>query len=81
LDRPNTPVTRQTLSASSTFQPPDEAVEDVSEEEIKDELYCIMTTTVAGIQYYNGWQSDLSTTFLHSSDIVQVWLGQGRKFS
>ena len=54
LDQPTTPVAPETMSASSAFQPPEEEVEDLSEEEIKDELYCIMTTSVVGIQYYKG---------------------------
>ena len=70
----------ETLSASSAFQPPEEEVEDVTEEEIKDELYCIMTTNVVGIQYYKGWPN-VTYPPLHSSNVVQVWLGQERKFS
>ena len=40
--------------ASSAFQSSEEA-EEVTEDDIRDELYCIMTTTVVGIQYYKGW--------------------------
>jgi SWI/SNF-related matrix-associated actin-dependent regulator of chromatin subfamily A3 len=47
------PVISQTSFPSSAFQSPEE-VEEVTEDEIRDELYCIMTTTVVGIQYYKG---------------------------
>ncbi|KAI0074381.1 hypothetical protein K474DRAFT_1626028 [Panus rudis PR-1116 ss-1] len=32
----------------------DEAVEDVSQEDTVEELYCSMTTSIVGVQYYNG---------------------------
>ena len=65
LDQP-TPVMPQTLStssASSSFLLAEEEIEDLAEEEIKDELYCVMTTTVVGIQYYKGWPSMLCLYF------------------
>lgn len=73
LDQPRPPTTPQTLSASSAFQQPEE-VEDVSEEEIKDELYCIMTTTVVGIQYYKG---SVNVTRPPYPFIHQIWFRYG----
>jgi len=66
-------VTPQTLSASTTFQPAEEEIEDVTEEEVKDELYCIMTTTVVGIQYYKGWPNVIRP----HSFIYQTWSRYG----
>ena len=37
----------------------------MTEDDIRDELYCIMTTTVVGIQYYKGWPK--VTCLLHPS--------------
>ena len=69
LDHQKAPIFSQSSSASSAFQSPDE-FEEVTEEDIRDELYCIMTTTVVGIQYYKGWPtSDLSIESLHSSNV------------
>lgn len=78
LDHRKARVIPQTLSPSSAFEP--EEVEEVAEDEFRDDLYCIMTTTVVGIQYYKGWLKVTccpSHPFIYQN-IVQVWLGQER---
>ena len=69
-----------TPPASDSFPCPTQ--EDV-EEEIVDELYCNLTTSVVGIQYYNGRIFFISSKInlkAHHSHIWQAWLGQVKKF-
>jgi hypothetical protein len=82
LDHPNAPVISQTSSSSSTFQPPEE-VEEVTEDEIRDELYCIMTTTVVGIQYYKGWPKVTCPyhPFIHQTSYRYGWARRGSPLS
>jgi hypothetical protein len=75
LDQATALVMPQTLSASSDFQQAEEEIEDVAKEEIKDELYCVMTTTVIGIQYYKGW---LNVTRPSHHFIHRIWFRNGR---
>ena len=76
------PAVSQTSSASSTFQSPEE-VEEVTEDDIKDELYFIMTTSVVGIQYYKGLPKVTcpSHSFIHQTSYRYGWAGRGSPFS
>ena len=77
LDHPNALAIPQTMSTSSAFQSPEE-VEEATEDEVRDELYCIMTTTVVGIQYYKGWPKVTcpSHPFIHQTSFRYGW-GRG----
>jgi SWI/SNF-related matrix-associated actin-dependent regulator of chromatin subfamily A3 len=50
--------TNPTPTASASFPCP---TQEDGEEEIVDELYCNLTTSVVGIQYYNGRNSFISS--------------------
>lgn len=76
------PVISQTSSSSSVLQSPEE-VEEVTEDEIRDELYCIMTTTVVGIQYYKGLSKGTCPLhlFIHQTLYRYGWAGRGSPLS
>jgi SWI/SNF-related matrix-associated actin-dependent regulator of chromatin subfamily A3 len=55
-------------SAATLTQPSEEEpAEEVAEEEVRDEIYCTMHTSVVGIQYYKGWMNILLSGFIDFS--------------
>ena len=71
---------RNSFNVARAARAEQELVEDVVEEEVRDELYCEMATNVVGIQYYRGWcnLSVLGTGSTHRN--IKVLWDRVRKF-
>lgn len=55
FEEPALPTRPSTSQLASSQSQPREVIDvDLVEEEVKDEIYCVLTTKVVGIQYYKG---------------------------
>jgi hypothetical protein len=57
----------------------DDESPDNHEEEDINELYCVMRSTVVGIQYYTGMSSSLICSRTPSYGRIQAWLDREKK--
>lgn len=72
------PRSSQSGNQSYTFE---DEEEDTPEEESKDELYCMLTTNVVGVQYYKGMPKQSVPNRLITNAFLSGLVGPGEEVS